>query len=165
MPMTLCADIHMGLEVRSEASSVLLVTDFSFLLNTNIFQLDIPLTPLSLSQKVTADGPLSPSPDSNTTSSTSMSTLDLDEAVIITDDPQYHEHLHPYQSQVFVEDDSPVIHVPPFSPYHQLAFNGPHMPPYSYDDSGKPLYPFKPRSSTRSSTKQKNLKYKSVCSN
>ena len=91
-----------------------------------------------------------------------MSTLDLDEAVIVTDDPQYHEHVHSYQSQVFVEDDSPVIHVPPYSPYHQLTFNGPHMSAYSYDDSGKPLYAFKPRSSTRSSTKLKNLKYKSV---
>ena len=111
---------------------------------------------------MTADAPLSPSPESNTTSSTSMSTLDLDEAVIVTEDPQYHEHLHSYQSQVYVEDDSPVIHVPPFSPYHQLIFNGPHTPPYSYNDSVKPLNLFKPRSSTRSSTKQKNLKYKSL---
>lgn len=118
---------------------------------------------LSLSQKKAADDPLSPSPESNTTGSTSMSTLDLDEAVIVTDDPQYAEHLHSYQSQVYVEDDSPVIHVPPFSPYHQLTLNGPHTPPYSYDDSGKPLNFLKPRSSTRSSTKQKNLKYKSLC--
>ena len=110
-----------------------------------------------------AADPLSPSPESNTTGSTSMSTLDLDEAAIVTDDPQYHEHLHSYQSQVYVEDDSPVIHVPPYSPYHQLAFNGPQTPPYSYDDSGKPFNLFKPRSSTRSSTKQKNLKYKSLC--
>ena len=111
-----------------------------------------------------ADDPLSiPSPESNTTGSTSMSTLDLDEAAIVTEDPQYIEHLHSYQSQVYVEDDSPLIHVPPFSPYHQLTFNGPHTPPYSYDNPAKTLNLFKPRSSSRSSTKQKNLKYKSMC--
>jgi len=96
------------------------------------------------------------SPDSITTGSTSMSTLDLDEAVI-TDDPQYHEHLHSYQSQVYIEDNSPVIHVPPFH-----AFNGPPTPPYGYDNlymSRKPLDPFKQRN-TKSSTKQKILKYK-----
>ena len=110
-----------------------------------------------------ADDPsFTPSPESNTTGSTSMSTLELDEMAIVTDDPQYHEHLHLYQSQVYVEDDSPVIHIPPFSPYHQLTFNGPHTPPYNYDNSGKPSNLFKPRSSTRS-TKQKNLKYKSLC--
>jgi len=114
---------------------------------------------LSLPQEMAADDPsFTPSPESNTTGSTSMSTLDLDEVTIVTDDPQYHEHLHSYQSQVYVEDDSPVIHVPPFSPYHQLSFNGPPYS-YSYDNSGKPLNLFKPRS-TRSSTKQKNLKYK-----
>ena len=89
-----------------------------------------------------------------------MSTLDLDEMAIVTDDPQFHEHLHSYQSQVYVEDNSPVIHVPPFSPYHQLTFNGPHTPPYSYVKPSSNL--FKPRSSTRS-TKQKNLKYKCLC--
>jgi len=47
------------------------------------------------------------------------------------------------------------------SPYQQITFNGPHTPPYSYDDSEESLNLFKPRSSTRPSTKQKNLKYKS----
>ena len=48
MPKTLWADIHMGLvEVRSEALSVLLDTDYYYFLlklNTNIFHLDIPFT-------------------------------------------------------------------------------------------------------------------------
>ena len=90
-----------------------------------------------------------------------MSTLDLDE-VAVTDDPQYHEHLHSYQSQVYIEDNSPVIHVPPLSPFY--TFNGSPTLPYSYDNfymSRKPSDPFKQRS-TKSSTKQKTLKYKSL---
>ncbi|KAF8798902.1 hypothetical protein BYT27DRAFT_7202627 [Phlegmacium glaucopus] len=120
-----------------------------------------------LSPKTAAESPLLSSfihsPESITTGSTSMSASDLDEVVIVTDDPQYHEHLHSYQSQVYVEDDSPVIHVPPFSPFYQVAFNGPHSPLYGYDHSymyGRSLYPSKPRSGTRSLTKQKILKYK-----
>jgi len=103
---------------------------------------------------------LTPSPELIATSSTSS---DLDEVAIVTEDPQYHEHLHSHQSQVYVEEDSPAIHVPPFSPFYQLPFNGPHTPPYGYECSymyGKPLDPLKPRSSPRSSTKQKNIKYK-----
>lgn len=117
-----------------------------------------------------AESPLlssfTPSPESVTTNSTSMSTLDLDEAVV-TDDPQYHEHLHSYQSQVYVEDDSPVTHVPPFPPFYQLTYNGPQTPTYGYEysfTSGKSFVPFKQGSSTRSFSKQKILKYKSSSS-
>ena len=126
---------------------------------------DVP-SASSFSQNMAAtESPLfTPSPESITTASTSMSTLDLEE-VIVSEDPQYREHSHSCQSRVYVEDNSPVIHVPPFSPYHQLTLNGPHTPPYSYENSyipGKLLDFFKPHSSTRSSTKQKFLKYKSL---
>lgn len=117
----------------------------------------------TLSPKTAAESPLlassAPSPESMATGSTS--TLDLDELVMVTDDPQYHEHLHSYQSQVYVDDDSPVIHVPPYSPFYQLTFNERHAPPYSYENPymfGKLLD--NPRTNTRSSTKQKILKYK-----
>lgn len=54
--------------------------------------------------------------DSLDTVSNSISSLDSDEMMVMTDDPQYPEHSHSHQSQVRIAEDSPIIHVPPFYP-------------------------------------------------
>ena len=104
--------------------------------------------------------------DSIDTTSTSISSLDSDEQVVLTNDPQYPEHSHSHQSRVYVEDSSPLIHVPPY-------YSGAHMnvvsPTDVYDyglsslitgamQASKP----QPRQHPKPVSKQKALKYKSI---
>ncbi|KAF8158196.1 hypothetical protein B0H34DRAFT_797611 [Crassisporium funariophilum] len=84
------------------------------------------------------------------TTSTSLSSQESDDVAVVC-----------------VADDSPIIHVPPFYPTLQMGVNGTHTPSQSYDyyhgtgmsDIESPTYS-KHRSSPRTSTKQKLLKYK-----
>ncbi|KDR82584.1 hypothetical protein GALMADRAFT_220568 [Galerina marginata CBS 339.88] len=105
--------------------------------------------------------------DSIDTCSTSLSSLESDEVVVATEDPQYLEHPHSHQSQVCVMDDSPVIHVPPFLPLSYMNPVGTLSPSHSYDFvyslMGGLKLPGQMKSRTggsKSSSKQKALKYK-----
>ena len=101
--------------------------------------------------------------DSIDTASNSISSIDSDELVVVTNDPQYPEHSHLHQSRVYVEDASPLIHIPPF-------YSGANMnvlsPTGVYDyglsnlinEAPKP----KPRKYPKPMSKQKALKYKSM---
>lgn len=109
----------------------------------------------------------SPSPrsrDSIQSVSTSNTSLESDDVMIVTDDPHYDEHPHSHQSQVCVADDSPVIHVPPF---HAPLLYVNTQPPvlgfdYVYGMGLKSPPPVKPRQGiSKSSVKQKALKFKS----
>lgn len=105
--------------------------------------------------------------DSIDTTSTSTSSLDSDDLVVVTHDPKYEEHSHSHQSQVCVADDAPVIHVPPLHPLLYANTTGTHTPNSSYDYIYMPGLgmrhsgPSKSRTGgSKSSLKQKALKYK-----
>ncbi|CAA7262969.1 unnamed protein product [Cyclocybe aegerita] len=97
---------------------------------------------------------------------TSLSSVDSDDVIVVTNDPKYSEHSHSHQSQVCIADDSPVIHVPPFYP----TLNGVYSPtspisPYNYSYGGMAgnlmLPPsMKPHTGAKPISKQKILKYK-----
>jgi len=104
--------------------------------------------------------------DSIDTTSTSISSLDSDELVVLTNDPQYPEHSHSHQSRVYVEESSPLIHVPPYFSAAQMNVVSP-TDVYDYGLSGlitgamqasKP----KPQQHPKPVSKQKALKYKSI---
>lgn len=103
--------------------------------------------------------------------SISSSSAESDESVVVTDDPQYQEHSHSHQSQVYIADDTPVIHVPP---YHQslsyISSAGLLSPTHSYDRYGmdglnmgglKVSHPHRSRITSKPISKAKLIKYKS----
>ncbi|KAF9533069.1 hypothetical protein CPB83DRAFT_527207 [Crepidotus variabilis] len=110
--------------------------------------------------------------DSIETATNSISSLDSDEMIVMTDDPQYPEHTHSHQSQVYIAEDSPIIHVPPFYPIGgvQVGPSGMISPigtgPFDWGlaagmANGAMKKPdLRPRSSTRSMSKQKAMAFK-----
>jgi len=88
--------------------------------------------------------------DSISTQSTSTST-ESEEVNIITTDPKFSEHSHPFQSQVRVTDDVPVVHVSPY---------GGALPMYSPTNLCFP-HPI-PKAKVKLPSKRKVLKYKSM---
>lgn len=112
--------------------------------------------------------------DSSMSLSTSTSSSLSDDVLFMTGDPKYSEHPHSYQSQVYVADDIPLIHVPPFYtspnthvPRLTLDTAYPAPPPHMY---GAYTFqsPISPTGSTRSRSqyppKQKVIHYKSKSS-
>lgn len=103
--------------------------------------------------------------------SISSSSVESDDSVVVTDDPQYQEHSHSHQSQVFIADDSSVIHVPPY--HHSLSYinsTGILSPTHNYDYYGmdgsnlggmKVSSPSRSRSGPKPISKAKLIKYKS----
>lgn len=93
------------------------------------------------------------------TVSTANTSLESDDVMIVTDDPQYDEHAHAHQSQICVTEETPIVHVSPFQ-HAPLYVRPPPLRAYDYSYahtvSGKPRL-----GSPKSSTKQKALKYKS----
>jgi len=88
--------------------------------------------------------------DSISTQSTSTST-ESEEVNIVTTDPKFSEHSHPFQSQVRVTDDVPMVHVSPY---------GGALPMYSPTNLVFP--PIAPRAKVKLPSKRKVLKYKST---
>ena len=104
------------------------------------------------------------SQDSIDTASTSISSLDSDEVIVVTNDPKYTEHPHSHQSQVYVADDSPIVHVPPFFPGMHMNLHSPSAYDYGFPSmitNAVQTLEIKPRPASRPMSKQKTMKYKS----
>ncbi|KAG6915627.1 hypothetical protein DXG01_010666 [Tephrocybe rancida] len=107
-----------------------------------------------------------PPSNSNSTSS-SMS----DDAMFVTDDPNYSEHFHQYQSRVRIMDEQPLVHVPPFyhpppAPPGPLSLDMTYLTqPAMYGAYGyAPVSPnalLKPKSRSRTDIRHKAVNYKS----
>ena len=107
--------------------------------------------------------PSARSRDSIDTASNSISSIDSDDLVVVTNDPQYPEHSHLHQSRVYVEDTSPLIHIPPFYSGNVLSPTGVYDYGLSNLINGAMEAPKpKPRQYPKPMSKQKALKYKSM---
>ncbi|KAG6836701.1 hypothetical protein H0H93_004677 [Arthromyces matolae] len=106
--------------------------------------------------------------NSNSTSS-SLS----DDAFLVTEDPNYSEHYHQYQSRVRIVDEQPLIHIPPFyrppvvppgSLSIDTSFGAPQgiYSAYNYAPLVSPIVPFKPigRARSKSEIRHKTANYK-----
>lgn len=88
---------------------------------------------------------------------TSMSSTDSDDFVVVTEAPSFNEHSHLYQSQVRVVEAPSPIHVPPLYPTLNTSFPEIHTPTRV---DPRPQVTVAPRVSSRSSVRPKPLKYK-----
>lgn len=87
---------------------------------------------------------------------TSMSSTDSDDVVVITEAPSFTEHSHLYQSQVRVVEAPSPTHIPPLYPTLNNSL-GIHTPTWV---DPRPQVNVTPRVSSRSSVRPKPLKYK-----
>ncbi|KAH0585947.1 hypothetical protein H2248_007233 [Termitomyces sp. 'cryptogamus'] len=109
--------------------------------------------------------------DSNRTIShpNSTSSSFSDDAAFVTEDPNYSEHYHQYQSRIRIIDSPPLVHVSPF--YHSpppahgpLSINTSYVVPSMHNASGfaQPVSPSEPRPKAhqRSNVRHKIINYK-----
>ncbi|KAF5315359.1 hypothetical protein D9619_007136 [Psilocybe cf. subviscida] len=124
-----------------------------------------------------------PSLDTTSTTTATSSAESDDVVFATTSDPKYAEHTHSHQSQVYIADDVPVVHVPPFRgapliPYplnthvahhHQVSVRTPtsvyqQHDPYAVYSTGPGSMGGKtpPSSGSRRSPSLKSLKQKAI---